>query len=130
MRKILLCLICSVLLLGVTGCGNEENEELQKVLLGTWSGESSKNQMCDWTFEEEKVTRTCYGVFNAEYDFSGTYKVMDEDTVIIMSDESGNKNEYEYKIKEEEGQFPKRLTLIPVEGANTSTKYENFWLED
>ena len=64
------------------------------------------------------------------YDFSGTYKVMDEDTVIIMSDESGNKNEYEYKIKEEEGLSPKQLTLIPVEGATTSTKYENFWLED
>ena len=44
-----------------------------------------------------------------------------------MSDESGNKTEYEYKIKEEEGLSPKQLTLIPVEG---STTYEDFWLED
>ena len=91
MKKIFLCLLCGVLLLGVTGCDNQENEELQKVLLGTWSGESSKSQMCEWTFKEENVTRECYGTFNNVYDFSGTYKVMDEDTVIIMSYESGNK---------------------------------------
>lgn len=130
MKKLFLCLLCGMLVIGVTGCGNQENEELQKVLLGTWSGESSKNQMCEWTFKEENVTRECYGTFNKVYDFTGTYKVIDEDTVIIMSDESGNKNEYEYKIKEEEGLSPKQLTLIPVEGATTSTKYENFWLED
>ncbi len=128
-NKFLMILVCGVLLIGLTGCGNNNNnimkntdvEQITK-LLGTWSGEeTSTSHMCDITFKKDnKYTSTCVGVFNATYDFSGTYEITGDNTLTITSDETGKQIEYQYEFSEMLGK--KYLSLIST---TSSTKYED-----
>lgn len=128
-NKFLMILVCGVLLIGLTGCGNNNNnimkntdvEQITK-LLGTWSGEeTSTSHMCDITFKKDnKYTSTCVGAFNATYDFSGIYEITGDNTLIITSDETGKQVEYQYEFSEMLGK--KYLSLIST---TNSTKYED-----
>ena len=128
--KVLSLFIGVILILGLTGCGANDtgmgNATSNNDLLGSWSGESTNNQMCTLTFTEEKFTSECTGVFNKTYDFSGTYKV-DGNTVTITSDDTGKETKYEYEIKEPEGLLKKRLSLNAIDN---SVSYIEFDFEE
>ena len=57
-KKILLCLICGVMLLGITGCGNNDsnttNEEVS--IIGTWEGTLFAASSAGHTEYEETYT--------------------------------------------------------------------------
>ena len=58
MKKIFLCLLCGIMLFGITGCGNNDsnttNEEVS--IIGTWEGILATDGSAGYAEYEEKYT--------------------------------------------------------------------------
>ena len=115
----------SMLVLSLTGCGSKK--ENGDSFVGTWSGESTNEQMCTLTFTNDgKFKSECTGAFNKVYEVTGTYKVKDN-VVTIISSETNKETQYEYEVKEAKGALKKRISLIAID---SSVSYEDFEFED
>lgn len=140
-KKVFLILFCGVLLISLTGCNDktvdeknpnntntEEKENVESsnnILLGTWSGNDSANRDSFWTFEENKVTygyHSDMSVGKDVYSWNGTYKVTDNNTIIVDIEEWEYPREFSYEISD--NKYLKLINITEEQGYMSFPSFE------
>lgn len=118
MKKTALFLLCGILLLGITGCGNEpQNDNLN---------EATQESGVEGTVDNDSITSVTVTYNNVEYNLEDMSKVLFDDGWVITSafsqtyDLSNDKYDYEIELKFPEGSIEEANELETATGSINS----------
>ena len=112
-KKILSILLCSITLLGLTGCGNDTSTSKMNELSGLWYGDSNHKTFkiyfdCDGNYDLSYSVTSAVSSKTAYYGYSGKYEI-NGDNITLYTD---NKQTGETMVADKFHFFDEKKTTI------------------
>lgn len=119
MKKVLFCLFCGILILGVAGCGSEEVQENN-------ANSESQSSTSEGSIDNDSITSINVLYNNVEYNLEDMSKVLFDDGWVITYaisqtyDLSNDKYDYEIELRFPEGSIEEANELETTTGSINS----------
>ncbi len=119
MKKVLFCLFCGILILGVAGCGSEEVQEDN-------ANSESQSSTSEGSIDNDSITSINVLYNNVEYNLEDMSKVLFDDGWVITYaisqtyDLSNDKYDYEIELRFPEGSIEEANELETTTGSINS----------